>query len=124
MDIVQFKSALMYSPQFSADLGRGSASPTGKGVFPKKSSIIVAYFCYSPLSTFDPHPIFILHPTIFQMKPKHVHVQGVKSKPTKVQWIAHYILVYLDLTHCIVRAFKVGLYGIMGTLFPMLLRIG
>ena len=60
--------------RFSADLGEGRLRQQRGGYFQKKLSIKVGYFCYTPLSTFDPHPILNLHPTIFQMKPNHVHV--------------------------------------------------
>ena len=72
--MIHFKSAPLYSPQFSAYSGGGLLCQLSCIGISKKLSITVEYFCYTPLSTFDPHPILNIHPTIFQMKPNHVHV--------------------------------------------------
>ena len=93
-DIIQFKSALIFSPQFSAVLERGRLRQQGRGILKKKLSITVGYFCYAPLSTFDPHPILNLHSTIFQMKPNHVHA---KSADLKSDFTVSQILNFLQL---------------------------
>ena len=74
-DMIHFKYAPMYSPQFSADSGGGSASPTGRGGISRKIINHSGVFSLYPLFTFDQHPILNFSSHHFSdEKPNHVHV--------------------------------------------------